>query len=47
MDFRSSSGSFGSAVLTTFVELLKAETEHSSLKTDAMMTADRCSNLTF
>ena len=46
-DFRSSSGSFGSAVLATSVELLQAETELSSLKTDVMMTANRCSDLIF
>ena len=46
-DFRSSSGSFGSPVLTTSVELVQVETELSSLKTDVMMTANRCSDLTF
>ena len=39
-DFRSSSGSFGSPVLATSVELVQAETEFS-LKTDVMMTANR------
>ena len=47
MDFRSSSDSFGSPVLTTSVELVQVETKHSSLKTDVMMTANRCSTLTF
>ena len=37
-DFRSSTGSFGSQRLVTFVELIEAETEFSSLKTDIMMT---------
>ena len=46
-NFRSSSGSFGSPVLGTSVELVQAETEFSSLKTDAMMTASRRSDLTF
>ena len=46
-DFRSSSGSFGSPVLATSVELAQAERELSSLKTDTMMTANRCSDLTF
>ena len=46
-DFRSSSGSFGSLVLATSVQLVQAETERSSLKTDVMMTAYRCSDLTF
>ena len=46
-DFRSSSGSFGSPMLATFVELIQMETELSSLKTDVMMTADRCSDLTY
>ena len=46
-DFRSSSGSFGSPVLVTTVELVQAETELSSLKTDVMMTTNRCSDLTF
>ena len=46
-DFRSSSGSFGSPVLVTSVELVQADTELSSLKTDVMMTANRCSDLTF
>ena len=46
-DFRSSSGSFGSPVLATSVELVQAETELSSLKTDVMMTTNRCSDLTF
>ena len=46
-DFRSSSCSFGSPVLATSVELVQAETElSSSLKTDVMMTANRCSDLT-
>ena len=43
-DFRSSSDSFGCPVLVTSMELVQAETELSSLKTDA---ADRCSDLTF
>ena len=46
-DFRFSSGRFGSPVLATSVELVQAETEFSSLKTDVMMTANRCSDLTF
>ena len=46
-DFRSSSGSFGSPVLVTSVELVQAETEFSSLKSDVMMTANRCSDLTY
>ena len=46
-DFRSSSGSFGSPVLATSVELVQVETELSSLKTDVTMTADRCSELIF
>ena len=46
-NFRSSSGSFGSPVLVTSVELIQVETEFSSLKTDVMMTANRCSDLTF
>ena len=41
------SGSFGSPVLATSVELVQAETELSSLKTDVMMTVNRCSDLTF
>ena len=45
--FKSSSGSFGSRVLTTAVELVQKETELSSLETDIMMTANRCSDLTF
>ena len=40
-DFRSSCGSFGSPVLAPSVELIQAETELSSLKTDVMMTAGR------
>ena len=43
-DFRLSSGSFGSSVLATSVELVQAKTELSSY---VMMTADRCSDLTF
>ena len=43
----SSSGTFGSPVLATSVELVQVETEFSSLKTDVMMTANRCSDLTF
>ena len=46
-DIRSSSGSFGSPVLATSVEHVQAERELSSLKTDVMMTADRCTDLTF
>ena len=46
-NFRFSSGRFGSIVLATSVELVQAETEFSSLKTDVMMTANRCSDLTF
>ena len=46
-DIRSSSGSFGSPVLASYVELVQAETELSSLKTDVMMIANRCSDLTF
>ena len=46
-DFRSSSATFGSPVLATSVELVQAETELSSLKTDVMMTANRYSDLTF
>ena len=46
-DFRSSIGSFGSPVLATSVELIQAETELASLKTDVMMTANRCSDSTF
>ena len=42
-----SSGNFASPVLSTSVELVQAETELSSLKTDVMMTANRCSDLTF
>ena len=34
-------------MLATSVELIQAETELSSLKTDTMMTANRCSDLTF
>ena len=34
-------------MLATSVELVQAETELSSLKTDVMMTANRCSDLTF
>ena len=49
MNFRSSSDNFGNAVLATSVELIQTETETelSSLKTAVMMTADRCSDLTF
>ena len=46
-DFRSSSGNFGSQVLVKSVELVQAETEFSSLKTNVMMTANGCSDLTF
>ena len=46
-DFRSSNGSFGGPVLVTSVELIQAEIELSSLKTDVVMTANRCSDLTF
>ena len=46
-DFRSSTGSFGSPVLVTSVELIEAETELSSFKIDVMMTADRCPEFTF
>ena len=46
-DFRSSSGHFGSSVLVTSVELVQAETELSSLKTDVTVTAYRCSDSTF
>ena len=46
-DFRSSSGGFGNPVLVTSVELVQAETECSSSKNDVMMTAKRCSDLTF
>ena len=46
-DFMSSSGSFGSPVLATTVKLIQAETELPSLKTDFMMIANRCSDLTF
>ena len=38
--------SFGSPVLVTYVELVQVETELSSLKTDVMMTVNRCSDLT-
>ena len=38
---------FGSPVLVTSVELIQADTELSSLKSDVMMTANRCSDLTF
>ena len=41
------SGRFGSPALATFVELVQAETEFSSLKTGVMMTANKCSDLTF
>ena len=44
-DFMSPSGSFGSAVLVTSVELIQAEIELSSLKSNVMMTPDRCSDL--
>ena len=47
IDFRSFSGSFGSPLLATSVELIQAEAELSSLKTDVMMTANSCSDLTF
>ena len=43
-DSRSSSGSFGSPVLATFVILVQVETELSSLKIDVMMTANRYSD---
>ena len=46
-DFRSSSDSFGSAVLATSVDFIQTETEFSSLKTAVMMTADNCFDLTF
>ena len=46
-DFRFSIGRFDSPVLVTSVELVQEETEFSSLKTDVMMTANRCSDLTF
>ena len=46
-DFRLSSASFGSPVLASSVELVQAETELSSLKTDVMMTANKCSDSTF
>ena len=46
-DFRSSSGSFGSPLMATSVELIQAETDLSSLKTDIMITVNRCSDLTF
>ena len=36
-DFRLSSGSFGSLVLVTSVELVQVKTKLSSLKTDVMM----------
>ena len=40
-DIRSSSDSFGSPILaTTSAELVQAETELSSLKTDVMVTAN-------
>ena len=45
--FKSSSGSFGSPLLVISVELVQAETEFFSLKTDVMITANRCSDLTF
>ena len=38
--------SFGSPVLMTPVELVQVKTELSSLKTDVMMTVNRCSDLT-
>ena len=41
-DFKLSSGSFGSPLLATSVEFVQAETELPSLKTDVMMTANRC-----
>ena len=37
----------GSPVLATSAELVQVETELASLKTDVMMTANRCSDLTF
>ena len=43
----SSSAGFGSPVLVTSVKLVQVETELSSLKTDVMMTANRCSDLIF
>ena len=46
-DFRSSSGSFSSPVLATSVKLVQAKTELSSLHTDVIMTANRCSDSTF
>ena len=46
-DIRSFNGSFGSLVLATSVELVQVETEISSLKTDVIMIADRCFDLTF
>ena len=41
------SGSFGSPLLATSVELIQAETGLSCLKTDVIMTANRCCDLTF
>ena len=46
-DLRSSSGSFGNPMLAISVKLIQVETELSSLKSDVMMTANRCSGLTF
>ena len=49
-DFRSSSSSYGSPVLSTSVELVQAETELSQVLLKpmlAMMTANRFSDLTF
>ena len=46
-DFRSFSGSLGSPVLTTSMELIQVKIELSFLKTDVMVTADGCSDLTF
>ena len=42
----SSSDSFGSQVLVTSVELVQVEAELFSLKTDGMMTVNRCSDFT-
>ena len=47
-DFRSSIGSFDSLVLATSAEPIQgAKIELSSLKTNVMMTANRCSHLIF
>ena len=46
-DFRSSSGSSGSPVLATSVELVQVDTELSSLKTVVIMTTNGCSVSTF